>query len=94
MNHIGIGQYKIRSGIGDVRLNVRAELGTCQMSLRQVLRLKPGDVLPLDTRRDEPVLVRVEEKAKFYGVAGMAHDGHAIRITDRVRQGVTGLDAA
>jgi flagellar motor switch protein FliM len=85
---------QLRNSIGDLKLNVRAELGSCQMSMRQVLRLKPGDVVPLGTRRDEPILVRVEEKPKFYGVAGMAHEGHAVRITDRVRQGVTGLDAA
>ncbi len=84
----------LRGRIGDLLLDVRAELGSCQMPMREVLTLKAGDVLTLDTRKDEAVVVRVGDLPKFLGVPGMARDGHAIRILGRITQKARGRKAA
>jgi flagellar motor switch protein FliM len=84
----------LRGRITDLPLAVRAELGSCQMSMRDVMALKPGDVLTLDTRREGAIVLRVEDLAKFLGVPGVSRDGHAVRIVDRIVPGAAGLRAA
>lgn len=79
---------EFRSRLHDVRVGVAAELGSCQMSLRGILGLKAGDVLALETRKEQPVVVRVERLPKFYGVPGLSRTNHAIRIVDTVRLAV------
>jgi len=84
----------LRGRITDLRLKVQAELGSCQMNMRDVMKLKPGDVVTLDTRRDDAIVLRVENLAKFLGVPGVSRDGHAVRIIDRIVQGAAGRRAA
>jgi flagellar motor switch protein FliM len=86
------GQFRAR--IGDVQLGVKVELGTCSLNVGSVLVLKPGDVLTLEKRRDEPVVVHVEGRPKFYGVPGIAGDGHAVQILGRVNTVPTDLNTA
>jgi len=84
---------QLQGQISEIRLGVKAELGSCHLSVRDVLGLKPGDVITLERRRDEPVLVHVEALPKFYGVPGLARDGHAVRILGRVKQNSGGPSA-
>jgi flagellar motor switch protein FliM len=86
------GQF--RAQIGDVQLSVRAELGTCSLNVGSVLALKPGDVLTLEKRRDEPVVLHVEGRPKFYGTPGIAGDGHAVQIIGRVNTAPADLSTA
>lgn len=76
---------QLASQINDVRLEIKAELGSCRLSMRDVLALKSGDVVTLETRKDEPILVHVEALAKFHGVPGVARDGNAVRILGRTQ---------
>lgn len=84
----------LRGRIADLQLQVQAELGSCQMSMREVMTLKAGDVLTLETRRDDAIVLRVEDLPKFLGVPGVSRDGHAVRIVDRLVQGAARRKAA
>jgi flagellar motor switch protein FliM len=70
--------------IDDVEVNVAVELGSTVVSLGRLLKLKVGDVVPLETRKDEPIVVQVERVPKFLGVPGLGRSGHAVRITGRL----------
>jgi flagellar motor switch protein FliM len=76
---------QLRGRIEDVEVGLSVELGHCTLPLRSILRLKVGDVLTLDAGKEDPVLVRVEQLPKFHAVPGLAHDGYAVRVVDRVR---------
>ena len=54
--------------LANTPVSVRAELGRSQVSVGEARRAKVGDVLPLDTHTDEPVVVFVEEEPKFLGL--------------------------
>jgi len=76
---------ELRGRIGDVKLGIKAELGSCRMTLRQVMALGPGDVLTLEKKREEPIVMRIEKVPKFLGLPGVAGEGHAVRIVGWVR---------
>jgi flagellar motor switch protein FliM len=73
-----------REVIGGAELDVHAELGTTRMPIGAVLALKVGDVVPLGTGRDGPVLVRVEGRPRFLGAPGISAGHHAVRVTGRL----------
>jgi flagellar motor switch protein FliM len=75
---------QMRERIDDVSIDVSVELGSCLVSLRRLVALKEGDLLVLDTRKDDPVVVRVEGLPKFYGMPGLARSGHAVRVLGRI----------
>ena len=75
---------QMRERVDDVKVDLTVELGSCLVDLRRLVALKEGDMLVLDTRKDDPVVVRVEGLPKFYGMPGLARSGHAVRILDRI----------
>jgi flagellar motor switch protein FliM len=75
---------RLRTVLADAELEVAAELGTRRMSVREVVALAPGDVIPLGTGREGPVVVRVEGRPRFVGAPGMSGGSNAVRVTARV----------
>jgi len=75
---------RLRAVLGSVGLEVSAELGTRRLTLRQVLELGTGDVIPLATGREGPILVRVEGRPRFLGAPGVAGSANAVRVTARL----------
>jgi flagellar motor switch protein FliM len=75
---------RLRAALAAVELEVAAELGTHRMRLRDVLGLSAGDVLPLRTGREGPVLVRVEGRPRFLAAPGVLAGSNAVRVTARI----------
>jgi len=73
-----------REVIGAAEIDVQAELGTTRMPLGAVLALKVGDLVPLGTGRDGPVVVRVEGRPRFIGAPGISGGRHAVRVIARL----------
>jgi flagellar motor switch protein FliM len=73
-----------RQLIAGAELSVVAELGRHRLPLRAVLALKPGDLIPLGTGRDGPVVVRVEGRPRFQGAPGVSGSHNAVRVTARL----------
>jgi flagellar motor switch protein FliM len=73
----------LRGLLGDTELELTAELGRRHLSVREVLRLKVGDVVALGTGREGPVLVRVEGQPRFLGAPGVTGARHAVQLTAR-----------
>jgi len=71
----------LRALLAATDIEVVAELGTQRMRFADVLALRAGDILPLRTGLEGPVVVRVEGRAKFVGAPGVAHGNNAVRIT-------------
>ncbi len=65
----------------DVTMSV--ELGTAEVTAREVLALKVGDVLAIDTRADDPLAVYVEGIRLMTGVPGISRGNNAVRVVSR-----------
>ena len=75
---------RLRTILAEAELEVSAELGKRAMRVADVLRLKTGDVIPLGTGREGPVVVRVEGHPRFLGAPGIAGSFNAVRVTGRI----------
>ena len=75
---------RLRTALGAVELEVAAELGTHRMRVRDLLGLRAGDVIPLRTGREGPVLVRVEGRPRFLAAPGIQGGSNAVRVTARL----------
>ena len=73
----------LRTTLGTAEVEVSAELGTHRMPLRAVLNLRAGDVIPLGTGREGPVVVRVAGRPRFVGAPGVSSGNNAVRVTGR-----------
>lgn len=61
-------------------VNLTAFLGQTTIKLSELLALRPGDILPLDKSLTRDLLVRIEGRNRFAGVAGGSRGRRAIRI--------------
>jgi flagellar motor switch protein FliM len=60
---------------------VTAEWEGLEMTARQILALKVGDVLPLDLQRTQQINVRVADMLKFQGRPGTLAGQWAVQLT-------------
>jgi flagellar motor switch protein FliM len=75
-------QQTLREHLERSRLPVSVRLGETFLSVRDLLELQPGDVMSLDGQADKPLVIAVEERAKFYGRPGVLGSRLAVQITD------------
>ncbi len=66
--------------VADVKVNV--EFGETNISLKDFLDLKEGDVLKLDTKIKDNLSVCVDNKKKFWARPGTYHKHLAVKIVD------------
>ena len=68
----------------DIPVKVSVELGACQMSMQEVLKLGPGSIMQLDKKSDAPVDLFVNQKLVARGEVVVLDDHFGIRITEVV----------
>ena len=66
----------------DVPVKLTVELGSCQMSMRDVLQLAVGSVVPLDRLADAPVDLFVNQKLVARGEVVVVEDHFGIKVTE------------
>ena len=60
------------------------ELGTARLPMRQLMALKPGDVVPLDRRVGDPLVAPVQGKPKFVGQVGLQGNRMAFQVAGTI----------
>ncbi len=68
--------------LSDVKLNCSVVLGTCSLSIRQLLTLAPGSVMELKSEEGEPLEFRVNGNPVAKGEMVAVNDRYGIRITE------------
>ena len=71
---------ELKKGLTRAQLPVEVELGTTQITVGQLLNLAAGDVLRLDTKTEEDMLVTVNGNNKFTGSPGKLGSKAAVEI--------------
>jgi flagellar motor switch protein FliM len=75
---------QIKNHLGEVPLEVAVRLGTAEITGRDVLSYKVGDIIPLRERSTEPVDIFVEDVLKLRGFVGSSRGCKAVKICQRV----------
>jgi flagellar motor switch protein FliM len=73
----------VGAAVREASVTVTAELGTRDVSARQVLAWRPGDVLALESASDDPLALCVEGLPLLTGVPGVSRGNNAVRILGR-----------
>lgn len=76
--------HTLREEIEDAEVQVKTVLGRAQLSLAQLLNLKPGDIVPCDFNGQATVLV--EEVPLFRGGFGVSRGQQAVKVEERLRR--------
>lgn len=64
--------------------NIKAYLGSVNLTVGEMLELKVGDIVTLNTRVSEDIEVYVEDELKFYGRPGLFGKFKGVKILSRV----------
>ena len=72
--------------LSDVDVQVRVELGSSKLNVKDVLKLGSGSVVALDSLVGDPVNIFVNDRLVARGEVLVVHDNFAIRITEVVPQ--------
>lgn len=70
----------------NAEISMEAQWGKVVFSLRDILNFRVGDILELQTFKDEQLRVMIEGKPKYFGVAGVRNGQKAVRLTGNYRK--------
>lgn len=73
--------------IGTARVPVAVELGRTELTVRELLDLSAGDLIVLDRRVGEDVVVTVGDQPKFMAAPGQLRGRLAVQVTGLVPKG-------
>jgi len=76
----------ITEKVKELTINLSCALGKAGITGREVLEMKVGDVIQLDKKTSDPVIVSIEGVPKFIGYPGTFNKRKAIKIKKRVNK--------
>ncbi len=76
----------IKERLNTVYLPVSVELGSTELPVRDILQLKVGDVIKLDTKVTADLKVKVVDRVKFTAKAGIVGVKKAVQITGIIEE--------
>jgi len=77
---------KLTERLKDIKVPIVVELGHAEIELKELLGLRPGDVIRLEESYADPVAIRIGSNVKFYAAPGTSKGRYAVRITDVVQK--------
>ena len=81
-DHVWLNRFK--DNIREAEINVLVELGQSTTTIQDFLKLKVGDIIPVDHEVAQPLDIKVEGVTKFKGFQGSYKGNQAIKVTDLV----------
>jgi len=79
----------LKKRLETVFIELIAELGSMDITVRDVLSLQKGDIIKLDTVKvDQDMILKIGNRKKFYTRPGVVGTHMAVQITGRVEEGL------
>lgn len=78
------GEKLENRALGDIPVKVTAELGTTELSLKDVLELSEGSIIELNRLAGEPLDLKVGGQVVAQGEVVAVDDSYGLRITNVV----------
>ena len=73
---------RLRLNLEMAKVDMSVELGQAEISVRDFLNLKLGDIIPLEQEVEQPLNVTVEGITKFKGYQGSYKGHQAVKVTE------------
>lgn len=84
-NEINEGVNYVEEALKPVPVEIKAELGTAQITIEEFLNLSPGDVLKLNKNIYSPAIVKIENLNTYLAQPGIYRKTSAVQIIDCVK---------
>lgn len=78
---------QIKNRILNAKVELKAELGSTLVKVKDIINLQKGDVIRLDSKEKDGIRIRVGSNIKFIGEVGTYNNKMAVRITNVVKDG-------
>ena len=91
-NMMAESRIKIEEGIHKVDIEIKAELGSTNLTVDDFLKLTKGDVIKLDNRSSSPIKVYVGDEECYYGKPGIVGKNMGVMILDITDKEVDGYE--
>jgi flagellar motor switch protein FliM len=88
VDHRWIERFKER--LKESELNIKVDIGKTSISSRDFLKIKKGDVIVLDKRIEDPLVVDIENLPKFIAYPGKINNNVAVKIISDIPLGKEG----
>lgn len=76
-------RQKMIQKLNTSKVDLSVIYGACDLSLSEFLDIKEGDIIKLDNKTNEDLVVKVNEEKKFFARPGTLKNNICIKITDR-----------
>lgn len=72
----------LKENISRTIVEVSAAVGETKLTVWDILNLEVGDVIRLDTHKNDPLKIKLNGKDKFLGIPGIYKGKYAVKIVD------------
>lgn len=72
--------------LSSAAVNIKPLLGEAKLSIKNIMDLEEGDVIPLNQRTDQPLKVKVNNVHKMSAYPGVLHGRRAVKIYDMIEE--------
>lgn len=72
--------------LSSARVNIKPLLGSTKLTVKDILNLDEGHIIPLDQRTDQPLEVKVNNVNKMLAYPGVLHGRRAVKIYEMVEE--------
>ena len=73
--------YKINKQLQNTSMEIKAELGKAQLSIKELAELEEGDILYVNNSIDADIPIYVQNRLKYYGRPGTTEGRLAVKIS-------------
>lgn len=84
-------RQKMIQKLNTSKVDLSVLFGSCNISLSEFLDVKEGDILRLENKTDEDLVVKVNEEKKFFARPGTLKNNVCVKITDRYDETIDSL---
>jgi len=67
--------------MGEIKVDIIAELGISKISIGEFLQLEVGDVISLNQNIHKNIIIKIEDSPKFFATPGILENKIAAQIT-------------
>ena len=72
--------------LSNANVHIKPLLGTTRLSIKDIIKLQEGDLIPLNQRTDQPLEIRVNNVHKMSGFPGVLRGRRAVKIFEMVEE--------
>lgn len=76
-------RQKMIQKLNTSKVDLSVLFGSCDINLSEFLEIKEGDILRLDNKTSDDLVVKVNEEKKFFARPGTVKNNVCVKITDR-----------